>query len=72
MENQENYLKGIVSLEFLVESLEVVIGFLDSVGQQLEDTDLLEEKELDVLDNQIDSLEQFKNSLVNKLKKKAE
>lgn len=71
MEN-ENYLKGIISLEFLVESFEVVIGFLDSVGQQLENTDLLEESELDLLDNQIDSLEQFKNKVVEKLKKNAE
>lgn len=71
MEN-ENYLKGIISLEFLVESFEVVIGFLDSVGQQLENTDLLEDSELDLLDNQIDSLEQFKNKVVEKLKKKAE
>lgn len=71
MEN-ENYLKGIISLEFLVESFEVVIGFLDSVGQQLENSDLLDDSELDLLDNQIDSLEQFKNKVVEKLKKKAE
>lgn len=68
----ENYLKGIVSLEFLVESFEVVIGFLDSVGQQLENTDLLDDRELDLLDNQIDSLEQLKNEVVKKLKKNAE
>lgn len=69
---KENYLKGIISLEFLVESLEIVIGYLDSVGQLLENSDLLDDSELDLLDNQVDSLEQFKNKLVKKLKKKAE